>query len=156
MKKTKECEVYLFGQEQKDTFGQGKVKHIGIRPVYKTRGAAAADIATPLEVRVPPHNTVNISLYIGFEIPVGYCVKLYPRSSLLVKRGLIQPVSIIDQDFSGNMIHAPVHNMTDSEVVLEAGERICQAMLEPVVDCSDWDHEKNERGAAGFGTTGTK
>lgn len=154
MKKSKECGVYLFGHEQKDTFGKGKVKHIGIMPVYKTKGAAAADLATPLEVYVPPHKTVNIDLYVGFDIPDGYCIKLYPRSSLLVKRGLMQPVSIIDQDFSGNKIHAPVHNLTDEEVVLEAGERICQAMLEPVIDCFDWDHEKNERGAAGFGTTG--
>ena len=79
---------------------------------------------------------------------------MYPRSSLLVKRGLMQPVSIIDQDYSGQRVHAPVHNMTNEPVVLEKGERICQIMLEPTYDVINWGHEKNERDPKGFGGSG--
>lgn len=148
------CEVYLFGETSTMESGHRTVRSKGIRPVYKTAGAAAADLAVPERVEIKPHETVKICLNIGFEIPKGYCVKLYPRSSLLVKRGLIQPVSIIDQDYSGQKVHAPLHNLTDSTVVLEAGERVCQAMLEPYFDVVDWDHEQNERDPAGFGGSG--
>jgi len=150
----KECEVYLFGEQITLESGRKKTRPEGIRPVYKTAGAAAADLAVPTDVSIEPLTVVKIPLKIGFEIPKGYCIKLYPRSSLLIKKGLIQPVSIIDQDFSGNEVSAPVYNLNNHTVTLEKGERICQAMLEPVIDCIDWDHEKNERGSAGFGTTG--
>lgn len=150
----KRCKVYLFGEEDILDTGRKIVKQKGIMPVYKTAGAAAADCAIPEEVTVQPHKTMLIDLYIGFEIPKGYCIKMYPRSSLLVKRGLMQPVTIIDQDFSGNKVHALVYNITDEPVVLEKGERICQIMLEPTYDVIDWVHEKNERDKKGFGGTG--
>lgn len=148
-----ECLCYLFGTDQLVN-GKKKLVPKGIKPVYKTVGAAAADCAIPEVVTIPPHTTELIDLWIGFEIPKGYCIKMYPRSSLLVKRGLMQPVSIIDQDFSGNSVYAPVHNMTNEPVTLEKGERICQVMLEPVYDITDCDHEKNERDSKGFGGSG--
>ena len=148
-----ECDCYLFGEEQL-VENRKKLVPKGIMPVYKTKGAAAADCAIPETVTVPPHKTVVIDLWIGFDIPKGYCIKMYPRSSLLVKRGLMQPVSIIDQDYSGQRVHAPGHNMTDESVVLEKGERICQIMLEPTYDVISWGHEKNERDPKGFGGSG--
>lgn len=128
--------------------------NIGLKPVYKTDGAAAADVAVPKEVVVPAHSSVLIDLLIAFDIPVGYCIKMYPRSSLLTKRGIMQTVTLIDQDFSGNKIHAPLYNTTDKDIVLEKGERVCQLMVEPTIDCISWDHELNERDPAGFGGTG--
>ena len=148
-----ECDCYLFGEEQL-VENSKKLVPKGIMPVYKTKCAAAADCAIPETVTVPPHKTVVIDLWIGFDIPKGYCIKMYPRSSLLVKRGLMQPVSIIDQDYSGQRVHAPVHNMTNEPVVLEKGERICQIMLEPTYDVINWGHEKNERDPKGFGGSG--
>lgn len=153
-KNQRECDVYLFGDVQVLESGIKKIIPKGIRPVYKTEGAAAADCAIPEAVTIPPHKTVVIDLCIGFDIPKGYCIKMYPRSSLLVKRGLMQPVSIIDQDFSGKRVHAPVYNMTDEPVTLEKGERVCQIMLEPTYDVVSWGHEKNERDSKGFGGSG--
>lgn len=151
------CPAYLFYEE--DENGQRKPGGIiGINPVYKTKGAACADVALPKPLVVLPHETACPDLWIGFEIPVGYKVVMYPRSSLLVKRGLMSPVSIIDQDYSGQRVHFPVHNLTNQPVRLEKGERVAQIECVPAYDCEDWQHDNIERAPAngGFGSTGAK
>ena len=127
---------------------------LGVNPVYKTKGAACADIAIPFETKIPPRTAVKIPLKICFEIPKGYKIIMYPRSSLLFSKGLMQPVSIIDSDFSMCEVHAPLYNPTDKEVVLAKHERVAQIECVPSYDCEDWEHQNNERGASGFGTTG--
>lgn len=147
------CECYIFYKEEDTPTGKQRV-YLGKSPVYKTAGAACADVAIPEEVVIPAHKSVKINLQIGFEIPAGYKIVMYPRSSLLIKRGLISPVSIIDSDFSGQKVHAPLFNLTDEDVILEAGERVAQIECVPKYDCPDWKHENNQRDPNGFGGTG--
>lgn len=151
------CPAYLFFEENGD--GTKKVGGImGINPVYKTKGAACADVALPYDVTLLPHETYCLDLWIGFEIPEGYKVVMYPRSSLLVKKGLMSPVSIIDQDYSGQRVHWPVHNLTNQRVKIEKGERVVQIECVPCLDCEDWTHDNKERASVngGFGSTGEK
>lgn len=152
-----ECACYLYGTEQL-VGNRKKIVAKGIMPVYKTKGAACADIAVPEEVTVPAGKTIMVDLWVSFEIPAGYKIVMYPRSSLLVKRGIMQPVSIIDSDYSGQRVHAVLHNVTDSDVTLKAGERVAQIECVPVYDCTEWHHENKERNAVngGFGSTGDK
>lgn len=155
MKRQKrECEVYRFGETVQAEGNIRKVIAKGFTPVYKTKGAAAADCVLPEDIAISPHETLKVDLCIGFEIPEDCCVMLYPRSSLLVKHGVMSPVSIIDSDYSRCHVHVVLHNLTDRCVRFEKGERVCQAILTPVVDCVDWEHEKNERDPNGFGGTG--
>lgn len=152
-----ECGCYLFGEEQL-VENRKKLVPKGIMPVYKTKGAACADIAVPEDVIIPAGKSVMVDLWIGFEIPVGYKVVMYPRSSLLIKKGLIQPVSIIDQDYSGQRVHAPLFNPGKEDVKLEKGERVAQIECVPVYDCTEWLHDNTTRDKVngGFGSTGTK
>lgn len=94
-----------------------------------TAGAAAADVCTPERIVIKAGQIKKIPLGVGFMIPKGYCVKMYPRSSLMIKKGLIQPVSIIDSDFSGCEVHCPLYNCTQEDCILEAGERVAQVQL---------------------------
>lgn len=148
-KETVNCPCYQFYEDRDGR----RVVH-GIKPVYMTKGAACADVATPFDIKVPAHSAVKADLWIGFEIPKGWKVLMYPRSSLLIKKGLIQPVSIIDSDYSGQHVHVPLYNPTDSDIIIEAGERVAQVECQPYYDCGDWKHEEAERGAGGFGSTG--
>lgn len=140
-----ECACYQFPLDTDSS------KH-GIRPVFKTKEAACADVATPVAITIPAHSAIKSDLFIGFEIPKGYKIVMYPRSSLLIKKCLIQPVSIIDSDYSGQHVHVPLFNPTDKDIVLEAGERVCQIECVPAYDCDDWAHENAER-MGGFGST---
>ena len=124
-------------------------------PVYKTKQAACADVFLPEDVTIEPGKVACPGLQLGFEIPAGNKIVMYPRSSLLVKFGIIQPTSIIDADYSGMEIHAPLYNATDKPVTLKAGNRVAQIELQPYTRVLDWKFESNER-TGGFGSTGEK
>lgn len=122
-------------------------------PVYKTKQAACADVYLPEDVTIEPGKVACPGLQLGFEIPAGNKIVMYPRSSLLVKFGIIQPTSIIDADYSGMEIHAPLYNATDKPVTLKAGDRVAQIELQEYSRVFDWNFEINER-TGGFGSTG--
>lgn len=122
-------------------------------PVYKTKQAACADVYLPEDVTIEPGKVACPGLQLGFEIPAGSKIVMYPRSSLLVKFGIIQPTSIIDADYSGMEIHAPLYNATDKPVTLKAGDRVAQIELQEYTRVLDWNFESNER-TGGFGSTG--
>lgn len=122
-------------------------------PAYKTKQAACADVYLPEDVTIEPGKVACPGLQLGFEIPAGNKIVMYPRSSLLVKFGIIQPTSIIDADYSGMEIHAPLYNATDKPVTLKAGDRVAQIELQEYLRVLDWNFESNER-TGGFGSTG--
>ena len=122
-------------------------------PVYKTKQAACADVYLPEDVTIEPGKVACPGLQLGFDIPAGYKIIMYPRSSLLVKFGIVQPTSIIDADYSGMEVYAPLHNTTNKPVTLKAGDRVAQIELQPYTRVLDWKFESNER-TGGFGSTG--
>ena len=126
-------------------------------PCFMTKGAACADMFLSADVTIPPMDTskslkdniVKVPLDVAFDIPSGFKIVMYPRSSL------IQPVSIIDEDYHGN-VHAPLVNITNEPIELKAGERLVQIELQlamPKGIC-DWDTVESERDQNGFGGTG--
>lgn len=122
-------------------------------PVYKTKQAACADVFLPEDVTIEPGKVACPGLQLGFDIPGGTKIVMYPRSSLLVKHGIVQPTSIIDADYSGMEIHAPLYNTTDKPVTLKAGDRVAQIELQPYTRVLDWGFEPTIR-TGGFGSTG--
>lgn len=92
------------------------------------------------------------------EIPFGYHVKAYPRSSVAVKRGLpiINCTGIIDSDYVDEWF-IPVINLNNHEVYLEPHERLIQVELvkntELVIEELDYAPEYTTR-FGGFGSTG--
>lgn len=127
----------------------------GIIPEYQTKEAACADVALPDHLVLKPGEIKMIPLQIGFEIQNGYKIVMYPRSSLMIKYGIIQPTSIIDSDYSGMEVHVPLYNTSDKRIELPAGTRVAQIECVPVCDCTDWPHKSTER-KGGFGSTGSK
>ena len=124
-------------------------------PVYKTKQAACADVFLPEDVTIEPGKVACPGLQLGFNIPAGNKIVMYPRSSLLVKFGIMQPTSIIDADYSGMEIHVPLYNTTDKPITLKAGDRVAQIELHEYERVLDWNFEDNER-TGGFGSTGEK
>lgn len=124
-------------------------------PVYKTRQAACADVFLPEDVTIEPGKVACPGLQLGFNIPAGNKIVMYPRSSLLVKFGIMLPTSIIDADYSGMEIHVPLYNTTDKPVTLKAGDRVAQIELHEYERILDWNFEDNER-TGGLGSTGEK
>ena len=103
---------------------------------------------------------------LAFEIPDGYQMHVYNRSSNPVKRGLIlsNSVGIIDSDYRGELgvlFHTlPVmqgNTLTDRPVEIKAGEKIAQFKLVCInpeeLEESDILSETS-RASGGFGSTG--
>lgn len=105
--------------------------------------------------------TVIYSTGLAFDIPEGYCLKFYPRSSIY-KKGLLlcNSTGIIDSDYKGEVSLAFYHfglTSTFDKPPYQIGDRIGQFMLEKVepveLEFVD-DIGTSKRGSGGFGSTG--
>ena len=93
------------------------------------------------------------------DIPQWYSVRLFVRSSVALKRGLmlVNSVGVIDSDYV-EPVFAAVVNVSKEKRLIQGGERICQAEL--IEDChadlyeiDDRPNQKTDRDG-GFGSTG--
>ena len=129
-------------------------------PTYGTEYSAGADLYSIETVTVAPHETKLVHTGIALEIPEGYAGLIFARSGLASKRGLApaNKVGVIDADYRGEIMVA-LHNHSETEASVEAGERIAQLSIMPFLkaefELSD-ELSDTVRGAGGFGSTGKK
>lgn len=131
-------------------------------PKYATTGSAGLDLRACLDepsITIEAGQTVlvktGLSIYI--ENP-HYAGLILPRSGLGHKHGIVlgNLVGLIDSDYQGELMIS-VWNRGQTAFTLEAGERLAQYVLVPVVqaefDIVD-EFVASERGVGGFGHTG--
>ena len=103
---------------------------------------------------------VFFGLCFAIQIPEGYEIQIRSRSGAALEHGLIvlnQP-GTIDSDYRGP-ISIMIWNITNKSVIIEAGTRIAQGVLCPVIRANFEEVESLEdtdRGSGGFGSTGLK
>ncbi len=142
-----------------------KVKKLSERaqlPSRETAGAAGADLRALLTepVTIRPGKTEMLPTGLAFEIPEGYVGLVFARSSLGSKRGLApaNKVGVIDSDYRGE-VKVALHNHSDRDQIVEPGERVAQFVVVPFL-AADYEEASElsdtDRGAGGFGSTGTK
>lgn len=131
-------------------------------PAYATEFSAGldvrADIAEPIELGSLQRVMVPTGLFL--EIPAGYEVQVRPRSGLAAKHGItvLNSPGTVDADYRGE-VKVILVNLSSEPFVIEPAERVAQIVLakheqiewEEVSELSDSD-----RGAGGFGSTGTR
>jgi len=131
-------------------------------PQYQTAGAAGMDLAAHLEqpVTLQPMERQLIPTGLYMELPLGLEAQVRPRSGMAIKKGLtvINSPGTIDSDYRGEIKVALV-NLSGEVQTIEHGERIAQMVIAKHETIS-WDLTEalaeSERGAGGFGHTGTK
>lgn len=121
-------------------------------PCRKHDNDCGADVYSPKDVTVRPHETVKIDLGFSIDIPVGYGGFIFPRSGLSAK-GIVCELPPIDPLYSGN-VHAIVTNCSDTEYVVSCGDRIGQLVILPIVIADFVTEDIEERGIGAFGSTG--
>ena len=135
-------------------------------PAYATPGAAAMDLAANLP---PDERAAGRSLAPGarsliptglaLEIPEGFEIQVRPRSGLALRDGLtlLNSPGTIDCDYRGEL-GVIVINLGAGPLVIAHGSRIAQILLAPVTRfawCAVESLSASDRGAGGFGSTGT-
>lgn len=137
-----------------------KSKHM--LPAYSTALSAGVDLRANIDndiiLKSLERTLVPTGLYI--ELPEGYEAQIRPRSGLALKKGisLVNTPGTIDADYRGE-IGVILINLSNEEVKIEDGERICQMVINKYENV-DWEEveelKETDRGAGGFGHTGTK
>ena len=132
-------------------------------PGYATPGSAGLDLRAcldaPLVLAPNAWQLVPPGLAIHLKDP-GYGALILPRSGLGHKHGIVlgNLVGLIDSDYQGQLM-VSAWNRSDVAYTLQPMERLAQLVIVPVVQAQfrvvdDFDHA-TERGAGGYGSTGT-
>lgn len=152
-------------------------------PKYETAGSAGLDIRVDLSrvtpdngikafgdaeviwsgeghtvpmIRIAPMSRALLPTGLFVAIPEGYQISLRPRSGLSIKQAatLINAVGLIDSDYRQEIM-VPIVNLGTKDIFIEDGERVCQALLEPVyrIDWEEVDSLNETDRKGGFGST---
>ena len=131
-------------------------------PEYATILSAGLDLKANISesILLKPLQRSLIPTGLFIELPAGFEAQIRPRSGLAFKHGLtvLNSPGTIDADYRGE-IKVLLVNLSETDFIVNNGERIAQMVIakheqiiwEPVIQL-----EKSNRGAGGFGSTGTK
>ncbi len=105
-----------------------------------------------------PLERIGCPLGFATAIPEGYYFKVVPRSGLALWEGIsiINTPGTIDSGYRNEWM-AIVINLSNKDVVLKKGDRICQIILGKIYDFKVVETDTlpdSERGLGGFGSTG--
>jgi len=130
-------------------------------PEYATIASAGMDLRANIEqpITLKPLQRAIVATGLFMELPVGYEAQVRPRSGLAAKKGVtvLNTPGTIDADYRGE-IKVILVNLSEEPFVIEDGERIAQMVIakhEQVSWAEVEDLEASDRGAGGFGHTGT-
>ena len=131
-------------------------------PSYETVHAAGMDMRANLDapITLKPLERAMVPTGLFIELPVGYEAQVRPRSGLAAKKGVtvLNTPGTIDADYRGE-IKVILVNLSNEDFVIEDGERVAQMVIAAHAT-AEWIEVKElsttERGAGGFGHTGTK
>jgi len=101
---------------------------------------------------IPAHSVVKVPTGVGVELPDGYDIVVHCKSGLSSK-GIWAANAPVDAGYKGE-IHAILYNTTDKDFIINAGDKIGQFVVRPVIYAEFVDELGNEREANGFGSTG--
>ncbi|MDR6180553.1 dUTP pyrophosphatase [Pseudomonas sp. SORGH_AS 211] len=132
-------------------------------PSYATPGSAGLDLRAMLQedLVLEPGRTVLIPTGLAIHVAdPSLAALILPRSGLGHKHGIVlgNLVGLIDSDYQGELM-VSCWNRGQTTFTVSVGERIAQLMLVPVVQ-AHFDivesFTETERGAGGFGHSGTR
>lgn len=132
-------------------------------PAYATEGSAGIDLRAMVEkpLTLEPGQTelLPTGMAIHIEDP-ALAAMILPRSGLGHKHGIVlgNLVGLIDSDYQGQLM-VSCWNRGHTTFTIEPGERIAQLVIVPVVQAKldiVESFEESDRGAGGFGHSGTK
>ncbi len=140
-----------------------KVQENAVIPKRATEGSAGLDLCACIDapLTLSSGDTALIPTGLAIELPSSqYGAFVFARSGLSIKHGigLLNAVGVIDSDYRGE-IKVGVINQIKEPYTIEPGERIAQLVIMPVATLPVEEAQtlgESERGAGGFGSTGTK
>ena len=124
---------------------------------YSRDGDACLDIYSDIHTILRPYETMIVPSNIAVQMPKGFYGIVAGRSGLASK-GIHAHVGTIDNNYRGS-VGVILYNSTNEDFYIKQGDRIGQfsiamSYLMEMVPVSSLD--STERGAEGFGSSGTR
>lgn len=130
-------------------------------PRYETDLSAGVDLRANIDeaITLAPLQRKLIKTGLFMALPKGYEAQVRPRSGLALKKGItvLNTPGTIDADYRGE-IGVILVNLSNEPFTVENGERIAQMVIakcEQANFIAVEELDETDRGAGGFGSTGT-
>ncbi len=131
-------------------------------PNYETAASAGMDLRASIKepITLKPLERAIVPTGIFIELPIGIEAQVRPRSGLAAKKGItvLNAPGTIDADYRGE-IGVILANLSSEDFTIENGERIAQMVIAKH-ERAEWEEvealSETDRGAGGFGSTGTQ
>lgn len=130
-------------------------------PSYETAFSAGMDLRAHLQeaLLLNPLERCMVPTGLFIELPEGHEAQVRPRSGLAAKHGVtvLNSPGTIDADYRGE-IKVILVNLSQQPFTINSGDRIAQMIIarhERVTFSQTSELNQTERGAGGFGHTGT-
>ena len=131
-------------------------------PAYATPQSAGMDLLAAIDapITLNPGERKLIPTGLSIALPDGYEAQIRPRSGLAFKNGisLVNSPGTIDADYRGE-VGVLLINLGNEPFTIERGMRIAQMVIAAYTRASFSEVlalPDTERGAGGFGSTGTR
>lgn len=130
-------------------------------PAYATEQSAGMDLCAAIdeEIVIEVGKRALVPTGLAIALPAGFEAQIRPRSGLAAKNGVtvLNSPGTVDADYRGE-IKVILANLGDEPFKIERGMRIAQ-MVVAKHETVAWDVvetlDETDRGAGGFGSTGT-
>ena len=132
---------------------------VGEVPTYAHPGDAGADITAAAAVTLAPGERALVKSGLSIALPHGFVAYVVPRSGLALHHGitLVNSPGTIDAGYRGEIGVIMLNTDRDKSFQIEAGDRIAQLVIHPVVRAEFIPVAQlpgTHRGSGGFGSTG--
>lgn len=129
-------------------------------PERAHRGDAGVDLRSAENVTIKPGERVLVGTGIAIGLPLGTVGLIHPRSGLAAREGLsiVNTPGTIDAGYRGELKVCLINLDPATPIVIERGMRIAQLVVQKVELCAFEEVDAldaTERGAGGYGSTGT-
>ncbi len=126
-------------------------------PKYAKQGDAAFDLRASEDKILHAGQKQVIKTGLRVAVPEGYCGLIWDRSGMAAKHGIHTLAGVLDSGYRGE-IGVVLHNLSDQDFTVEKNMRIAQMLIQPVATAKIMEVDElddTDRGAGGFGSTGT-
>lgn len=125
-------------------------------PSYAHPGDAGMDVFVLESLTLTPGERGLVRTGISLEFPEGYVLLVWDKSGISTKHGIKTLAGVIDSGYRGE-IQIGVVNLGQETHTFEAGSKVAQILVQPIVTAEIQEVEdlsETSRGEGGFGSTG--
>ncbi|XP_077375498.1 deoxyuridine 5'-triphosphate nucleotidohydrolase, mitochondrial [Festucalex cinctus] len=143
--------------EERAVLRFAKLSEHATTPTRGSTKAAGYDLYSAYDYSIDPMDKAIVKTDIQIAVPHGCYGRVAPRSGLAAKHFIDVGAGVIDEDYRGN-VGVVLFNFSKQTFEVRKGDRVAQLVCERIAYPELVEQETledTERGAGGFGSTGT-